>query len=1172
MADRKAFDAIFGKQSALTPDPLARPDSPTARFLAERYAVGDAPTASGYYGDYRTDPENKVEERGIILPGAKYSDGKIHPAWPAIVHDAWQGMKAFETADPTDNSPEATDRLSKAAFDAAGLAMTGSLAVPRPANAVGTFGGKLAKTADHAKLAEAEKMAAAGADRQSIWDATGWFQGPDQKWRYEISDHVDYPTGEGAAYRPGKLKSEILDQGASREGLEKSGYQGRLNEVLAHKELFDAYPDLAKSTWASVPPDKMVLPGMGGVWRGQQLGMQVNSDIAPSFVRGRSITLHEIQHGVQDAEGFTRGSNPEMFKHDIGQLQSTLHAIEDARFLKEQATKRGMTPDEVVPIIEDLYGRKVGLDGYKKFVGYDEGKLSQWADTHRKLLNDASDPNKAYHRTAGEVEARAVQKRMDLTPEQRQARPPWLDYDVPEKDQIVRFGNSGTQQSAGDFLKERYGSSTSTALGGDGAITLPPPSLEPKPMAMRQLHDIADATYLTPYAIDPVQTVPLASLKGSHYGTEKIAPLAAEIKANGWLEPLVVDRDGNVIEGQHRLRALQQLGVQDVPVHRIREILPDDTASAIQAAAKGAGVHREQAAAITRDIAQIIDKEGIGELELYDAPRGFEKAWTAAVAEAQRRFSPSTVDRTAASTPPTGSLNQTTSPQDFLRERYGADQPEPLRGYHGASMPYEGDAYNPRKSQYKAFFGAERPELANNFARSYGDNPRVYPVEVSPSANMFNPANPEHSAKIVAAFDKNPGMLSGFLMGKDTLRRMLAEGDGGLMESTGVQQWLRKNKFDGWRFQDTAAPPSADDKRGAFGMLKPGFVRSSTTGDLLYSNPKESAALPSAVKALENRALPMDLESKLARAREMGFDLDNPLNHNSRTPDLREFRPVSKSTNDMGLLGPVETERHGTFFSDNPSFSDEYGPYPGQYVTRAQSTAPISDNLRLDFVDSLDAFGPDRDIWMQAKHGIKEPWQLFEGKLGEKFVQWLKAKGYDSASFPEETTTRGGGYVEGKTTNVFDPENIRRTDAAFDPAMSHSAKLLASNPKTSAAVPVGVKAVEGQQMKSYPLAPRSEWYGEANFETTGGKMRVMSPDEFLKNARPLAIDDVSRENIDILKAHMQDGRTLDPLQLYPGGKEDGRHRAYAAKELGIKQVPVIVFDPAKQALGRAVKN
>ena len=61
---------------------------------------------------------------------------------------------------------------------------------------------------------------------------------------------------------------------------------------------------------------------------------------------------------------------------------------------------------------------------------------------------------KGYRNSSGEVEARTVQKRMNLTPEERRARPPWLDYDVPEDQQIVRFGGSGAQMSEGDYRGE----------------------------------------------------------------------------------------------------------------------------------------------------------------------------------------------------------------------------------------------------------------------------------------------------------------------------------------------------------------------------------------------------------------------------------------------------------------------------------------------------------------------------------------------------------------------------------------------------------------------------------------------------------------------------------------------------------------------------------------------
>jgi hypothetical protein len=110
-----------------------------------------------------------------------------------------------------------------------------------------------------------------------------------------------------------------------------------------------------------------------------------------------------------------------------------------------------------------------------------------------------------------------------------------------------------------------------------------------------------------------------------------------------------------------------------------------------------------------------------------------------------------------------------------------------------------------------------------------------------------------------------------------------------------------------------------------------------------------------------------------------------------------------------------------------------------------------------------------------------------------------------------------------------------------------------------------------EQGAKYPIAPRSEWYGDANFESTGGRMTTMTPDEFLASSRPLVVDDVSRENIDLLKQHINEGKTLDPLALYGNGKEDGRHRAIAAQELGIERVPVIDFRSSERTFEQAAK-
>jgi hypothetical protein len=95
--------------------------------------------------------------------------------------------------------------------------------------------------------------------------------------------------------------------------------------------------------------------------------------------------------------------------------------------------------------------------------------------------------------------------------------------------------------------------------------------------------------------------------------------------------------------------------------------------------------------------------------------------------------------------------------------------------------------------------------------------------------------------------------------------------------------------------------------------------------------------------------------------------------------------------------------------------------------------------------------------------------------------------------------------------------------------------------------------------KKYPLANRDEWYSNADYKTSGGRLVYMNPKQFLKSVKPLSMDEESIENIGILVDHIQSGKTLDPLVIYKDGKEDGRHRAYAAIELDITQVPVILF-------------
>jgi hypothetical protein len=174
------------------------------------------------------------------------------------------------------------------------------------------------------------------------------------------------------------------------------------------------------------------------------------------------------------------------------------------------------------------------------------------------------------------------------------------------------------------------------------------------------------------------------------------------------------------------------------------------------------------------------------------------------------------------------------------------EQGKPQRAYHGAKVPYENDVYKPRKSQYNAFFAAEDPAYASKFARNY-EGSRVYPVDISPDAKMFDYTNPAHTEKLAKAIEKNPGILQQtYLVSKDSIPKWIREGDAGILEDAGVQRWLRKNGYDGWKFEDTAG---IGVNRASFGMLKPGHVRSATTGDLLYGN-APAGAIPAEIMEL----------------------------------------------------------------------------------------------------------------------------------------------------------------------------------------------------------------------------------------------------------------------------------------------------------------------------------
>lgn len=169
---------------------------------------------------------------------------------------------------------------------------------------------------------------------------------------------------------------------------------------------------------------------------------------------------------------------------------------------------------------------------------------------------------------------------------------------------------------------------------------------EQKPMAApalddirppkERIHDVAKAL-TNSYRILGDKTVPVESLVGgvgNEVGDQKrVRSLADKLKGpDAYIERLIVDDSGNVIEGQHRLDALKLLGVKNVPVVVIQDFernFPTAKVSAAIAAAQK--LHSDHINQLASNLAEIYadEKGNIAEIVKYEVPRGFEKAWAA---------------------------------------------------------------------------------------------------------------------------------------------------------------------------------------------------------------------------------------------------------------------------------------------------------------------------------------------------------------------------------------------------------------------------------------------------------------------------------------------------------------------------------------------------------------
>jgi HJR/Mrr/RecB family endonuclease len=375
-------------------------------------------------------------------------------------------------------------------------------------------------------LSVAQAMAAKKADPETIRNVTGWIVNPyDGKLRWEIPDNNASLTNAW----DNLVESPMLG----------APVVARLGDILSHPQLFKAYPDIADVTIVKRSPFLDFFRSIQGSYNDATNEIIVT----PYAVDPLSTLLHEIQHWIQNKEGFARGSNTQKAMEiltpnqrasiiaemntkaddmarllrgkldEAWQLRDHLRGIQsmpekvsafdlaaqekrrtEAEWRKasdsmplgdpvrtaaheaNEAAKNnlwkaaGIEPRKALETWNIAYPvlKAQSLDQILKKAEEDFAKLEKDISSPYNIIADASRgdkefkaaldkfglSNELYRRVAGEIEARDVQSRAGMTPEERTASEPYSSQNIAPELAIVTFTSPSATTEEADMGPE----------------------------------------------------------------------------------------------------------------------------------------------------------------------------------------------------------------------------------------------------------------------------------------------------------------------------------------------------------------------------------------------------------------------------------------------------------------------------------------------------------------------------------------------------------------------------------------------------------------------------------------------------------------------------------------------------------------------------------------------
>ena len=364
-----------------------------------------------------------LEAAVAAVVGNKTQDDTFAASRDRVRQQVLDNLNALGRFTPQKNELDATLIAARSATRAAQLGVTPEqffndyllkvTAKGMDGEVLNQFAGQNAETADLSALDKAKQRIAAGEDAEAVRKDTGWFKGADGKMRFEIND------------ADAKLAMDRLTWGEAKDLEQGNTTSLPLGRLLDHPALFAAYPSL-ENYWVRV------IPGMKSAsFNPESNTIAIGYDKATKQA-DLSALLHEIQHAIQENEGFASGGSLDSARK-VAYEKNENRRKQINEEIEELGRLRSSIPTS------DNYAYQRNVDKHKALVS----ERDALNEEQRGLKYDQAPAAQAYKRLAGEVEARNTQARANMTDAERQATSPQSTADVAERDQIVLNGQGG---------------------------------------------------------------------------------------------------------------------------------------------------------------------------------------------------------------------------------------------------------------------------------------------------------------------------------------------------------------------------------------------------------------------------------------------------------------------------------------------------------------------------------------------------------------------------------------------------------------------------------------------------------------------------------------------------------------------------------------------------------